>query len=69
MHRVAGLGSLGRRRFVALATWHDGSIAREAKELTDSAWRWLSGEDAQSPKFAIRKPSIKPGAVRIPLCG
>jgi Uncharacterized protein conserved in bacteria (DUF2252) len=37
-HRVAGIGSLGRRRFVALAEWRGGSIAREAKELTDSAW-------------------------------
>ena len=34
VHRVSGLGSLGRRRFVALADWHGGSIAREAKELT-----------------------------------
>ena len=40
VHRVSGLGSLGRRRFVALADWHGGSIAREAKELTDSAWVW-----------------------------
>jgi hypothetical protein len=40
VHRVAGLGSLGRRRFVALADWHGGALAREAKELTDSAWRW-----------------------------
>ena len=40
VHRVSGLGSLGRRRFVALADWHGGSIAREAKELTDSAWHW-----------------------------
>jgi hypothetical protein len=40
VHRVSGLGSLGRRRFVALADWHGGSIAREAKELTDSAWTW-----------------------------
>jgi len=38
VHRLAGLGSLGRRRFVALAQWRGGSIAREAKELTDSAW-------------------------------
>jgi hypothetical protein len=37
-HRIAGLGSLGRRRYVALAQWRGGSIAREAKELTDSAW-------------------------------
>jgi hypothetical protein len=38
MHRVSGMGSLGRRRFVALAEWRGGSLAREAKELTDSAW-------------------------------
>jgi hypothetical protein len=37
-HRLAGLGSLGRRRYVALAQWRGGSIAREAKELADSAW-------------------------------
>jgi hypothetical protein len=40
VHRVSGLGSLGRRRFVALAEWHGGTIAREAKELTESAWEW-----------------------------
>ena len=40
VHRVSGLGSLGRRRFVALADWHGGSIAREAKELVESAWIW-----------------------------
>jgi hypothetical protein len=40
VHRVSGLGSLGRRRFVALADWHGGTIAREVKELTDSAWVW-----------------------------
>jgi hypothetical protein len=37
-HRVAGMGSLGRRRYVALAQWRGGSIAREAKELCESAW-------------------------------
>ena len=37
-HRLAGLGSLGRRRFVALADWHGGTVAREAKELCESAW-------------------------------
>jgi hypothetical protein len=39
-HRVAGLGSLGRRRYLALAQWNGGSTAREAKELTTSAWLW-----------------------------
>src|SRR5580704_4116501 len=33
VHRVAGLGSLGRQRFVAIAMWRGGKIAREAKAL------------------------------------
>jgi len=37
-HRIAGLGSLGRRRYLALAQWRGGTIAREAKELAESAW-------------------------------
>ena len=40
VHRIAGLGSLGRQRFVALAQWRGGSIAREAKALVPSAWIW-----------------------------
>jgi hypothetical protein len=36
VHRVAGLGSLGRQRFVALTTWRGGRIAREAKALAPS---------------------------------
>lgn len=39
-HRVAGLGSLGRQRFVALADWRGGKLAREAKALVPSAYRW-----------------------------
>jgi len=49
VHRVAGLGSLGRRRFVALAEWRGGSIAREAKELTYSAWRWACSSCSSHP--------------------
>ncbi|PYT11941.1 MAG: hypothetical protein DMG59_24980 [Acidobacteria bacterium] len=48
VHRVSGLGSLGRRRYAALADWHGGSIAREAKELTNSAWRWFGSRRADS---------------------
>ena len=40
VHRIAGLGSLGRQRFVALADWRGGRIAREAKALTVSACLW-----------------------------
>lgn len=39
-HRIAGLGSLGRERYVALAEWHGGSVAREAKALAPSACVW-----------------------------
>jgi hypothetical protein len=43
VHRVAGKGSLGRQRFVALAEWRGGRIAREAKAMAPSAWTWASG--------------------------
>jgi hypothetical protein len=39
-HRVAGLGSLGHARYVALAVWSGGRIAREAKALVSSACYW-----------------------------
>jgi hypothetical protein len=41
-HRVAGLGSLGRQRYVAIAAWCGGKIAREAKALVSSACYWAS---------------------------
>ncbi len=43
VHRVAGLGSLGRERYVALGEWRGGSIAREAKALAPSAQVWAGG--------------------------
>jgi len=44
-HRIAGLGSLGRERYVAVGDWNGGKIAREAKRLTASAYTW-----ARNPK-------------------
>lgn len=41
-HRVAGLGSLGRERYVALAEWRGGKVAREAKALIPSACVWAN---------------------------
>jgi hypothetical protein len=41
-----GLGSLGRRRFVAVATWNGGWIAREAKDVVPSAMLWATKERA-----------------------
>ena len=49
IHRIAGLGSLGRPRYVALAEWRGGRIAREAKALDISACLLPSGDAAGSP--------------------
>ncbi len=38
--RLAGLGSLGHPRVLALATWDGAHVVREAKQLTPSAWIW-----------------------------
>jgi len=48
VHRVAGLGSLGRQRFVAIADWRGGRIAREAKALAPSAAVWAFGGEGQT---------------------
>ena len=40
VRRVAGLGSLGHLRFVAIADYCGGKIAREAKLLAPSAFHW-----------------------------
>ena len=47
--RRAGAGSLGRQRFVAIADYLGGRIAREVKALAPSAWAWaISDDTAQS---------------------
>lgn len=45
-HRIAGLGSLGRERYVAVAMFHGAKIAREAKALAPSACVWAAKEKA-----------------------
>lgn len=47
--RVSGLGSLGRLRFVALAEWRGGKVAREAKRLIASAGLWAQGREGGGP--------------------
>src|SRR5580700_5072586 len=44
VRRQAGLGSLGQERFVAIANWRGGCIAREAKLMVPSACSWLNDE-------------------------
>jgi hypothetical protein len=48
-HRIAGLGSLGRERYVAVADWNGGSIAREAKALAPSACVWAERGKGSAP--------------------
>lgn len=47
-HRVAGLGSLGRPRIVALGDWHGGPIAREAKAVAPSGCAWAASKSNPS---------------------
>ena len=63
VHRHAGLGSLGRRRFTALAEWRSGWIAREAKELLASAWHWEK-EDREGTEILYERAVGE--AVRVP---
>jgi hypothetical protein len=42
VRRQAGLGSLGQERFVAIAKWQGGFIARETKLMVPSACSWLN---------------------------
>jgi uncharacterized protein (DUF2252 family) len=46
MHRIAGVGSLGRPRYVAIMEWHGGLVAREAKPIIASAAAWAAGHSA-----------------------
>ena len=46
VHRVAGLGSLGRQRLVGIALCRGGRVAREAKALAPSACVWALGGKA-----------------------
>jgi len=63
VHRVAGLGSLGRPRWVALANWRGAKIAREAKAVVPSACYWAS-DGASNPDFYYLP--ITRSAVRVP---
>ncbi len=43
LNKPKGLGSLGHLRYISLAEWQGGLIARETKELGPSAWIWARG--------------------------
>ena len=60
--REAGLGSLGRPRWVAIGTWRGAPVVREAKVLVPSAWTLTEGRGG----FAIRWNEIATGPHRAP---
>jgi hypothetical protein len=81
-HRIAGIGSLGRPRYVATAHCNGGFVAREAKAWLPSAWGWANGRPKERAysvrllKRAVRQPdpyyAVKEGWIvrRIgPHCG
>jgi hypothetical protein len=50
-HRIAGMGSLGRQRFVGIAEFAGAPVCREAKALAPSAWDWARGDDSQPIRY------------------
>jgi hypothetical protein len=63
-HRIAGVGSLGRQRFVALTDWYGSKIAREAKSLAPAASLWAHPHGSGEGK-SLSEPALL-GAVRCP---
>lgn len=61
--RVAGLGSLGHARYVAIADWNGARIARESKALVASACYWAKAHEGASE---ILYQAILSRAVRCP---
>jgi hypothetical protein len=59
--RVAGLGSLGHPRILALAKSRGSWIAREAKAIRPSSWVWARGAD----ELEIFGPKLAEAAIRV----
>src|SRR5260370_35187333 len=60
--RIAGLGSLGHPRILALSSWQGAFIAREAKGIRTSAWAWrrsISSEEIYGAKLGDRAIGVK----------
>jgi len=60
--RIAGLGSLGHPRILALSRWRGAFIAREAKAIRPSAWVWA--KKASSPEIYCAK--LVQRSIRVP---
>jgi len=60
--RIAGLGSLGHPRILALSSWQGAFIAREAKGIRTSAWAWCrcsASDNLYGPKLVNRAIRVK----------
>jgi hypothetical protein len=60
--RTAGAGSLGRPRWVGIASWRGGTVLREAKALIPSAWTRIPGRGSRK----LRCADIASGRYRAP---
>jgi hypothetical protein len=63
VRREAGTGSLGQPRYVAIADWDGGRVAREAKALVPSASLWAVGRTTRGQAYYAR--ALR-GAIRSP---
>jgi hypothetical protein len=60
--RIAGLGSLGHPRILALSRWRGAFIAREAKAIRPSAWVWVK----KAPSTKIYCDQLVQFSIRVP---
>jgi hypothetical protein len=67
--RVAGVGSLGKRRFAIVAEWHGGPVAREVKALVPSALCWARDEDRPPALTAILRSAVRSPDPHFQVCG
>jgi hypothetical protein len=51
--RIAGLGSLGHPRILAISAWQGAYIAREAKAIRPSAWAWIK-QDTSAEMYGFK---------------
>jgi hypothetical protein len=70
VRRIAGIGSLGHPRYVAVADWCGGQIALEAKAATPSACAWASpGGPSQIYYQVMLEQAIRCPDPFVRLCG
>jgi hypothetical protein len=51
VRRSAGMGSRGQQRFVAIAEWNGGCIAREAKAMVPPSCVWIEGRVGRTQSY------------------